>query len=254
MNRTTTRGQNARYQKQPVITKSPQTSIRSSQAFNNQSQMQASQPNYRTQQPQYEEENVSEQVPKKSPMTIQKAITLITLRLGAIETKLLNNPSLTSSSEYLGESLDDQDKEHIFERLNALETKTFNSNSIDYKQSIDMLTQSIAQLRTTNAAILKENKELKNSINNFKNELFSLKSNTQSMQQSISENKMKILELSLLGQSENEFNLNDENEVDTFECSNIEENFEENIQENIQENVEENKLEINLLNDSDIKF
>jgi hypothetical protein len=40
--------------------------------------------------------------------------------------------------------------------------------------------------------------------------------------------------LSLLGQSENEFNLNDENEVDTFECTNIEENVEnvENVEEN----------------------
>lgn len=231
MNRTTTRGQTARYQKQPVMPKQPpQTSIRSAQAFNHQ-QMQPS----RTQ---YEEEDLSEQVQKKSPMTIQKAITLITLRLGAIETKLLNNPSMGSNQEYLGESLGDEDRDQIFERLNTLETKIFNSNSVDYKQSIELLTQSIAQLRSTHSAILKENKELKNSISNLKNELLSLKSNSQSMQQSITEHHMKILELSLLGQSENDVEL--DNEID----------YSENT---VEETENETELEINL-DGSDIKF
>lgn len=267
MNRSTTRGQTARYQKQPVMPRGPpQPSIRSSHAFNQPPP--PPQLNYRTQQQQqqqqYEDGLVEQSTSAKPPMSIKTAITLLSMRMSRAEQKLLDLPALLSSnSDYSGESLGDGDKEHIFERLNALETKTFNSNSIDYKQSIDMLTQAIAQIRNSNSAILKENKELKNSFANFKQELSGLKDNLSSLNQGITQYQMKLLELeiSLAGQPndyENEFEENVEcSSVDDLQNDNVLQDYDSNVLQDCNGNVLQNcdaNLELNLTNGDDIKF
>lgn len=200
---------NSRYQKQQPIVAKPQPSIKSSQVFNEESQTQQQQ----------------QQQSAKPSMTIQQAITLITLRLGSIETKLANHPELYSGSN-LGfgtdsesPSLEFEEKEQIFERLNALESKT--SSAVDYKQCIDTLTQTIIQIKNSNTAILKENKELKLATNNLKQELNTTKELLENIKKTTSSNEMKILELVLAQKSQIDDDVLETNEGDELIGENI---------------------------------
>lgn len=207
MNRSTTRGQTQRFQKQPVMPRQPpQPSIRSAQTFNQpppvHHQSKYNQNQNQNQNQYYETDDSDPSQLKKSAMTIQQAITLITLRLGSIETKLMN-PNFVKSTEYDGSNFDDTEKEQIFERLNSLETKVFNSSSLilqpqqDYKQQIEMLTQTVMQFKNSIMAITKENKELKTSLSSLKQEMTYMKDNLEQINKTSQENQNKLFEMML---------------------------------------------------------
>jgi ABC-type phosphate transport system auxiliary subunit len=112
-------------------------------------------------------------------MTIAQAITLITLRLGKLETQLNNSLSENILNNYNTESSFDKELAHsIMERLNNLEQNknTTPQNNKDVllliQQTIDKnITPLITQNRTTITNLIKENGTLKTQLNNLTNEL-----------------------------------------------------------------------------------
>lgn len=238
MNRRTT----GRQQQQPQRT--PQPSIRSSQVFSQQptrEQTQYQQMNAKKQLQQqqlqqqqlqqqqmknYQNEYVDEYGDKESvgtitKMTVAQAITLITLRLGSIETKLMNNEITHGHGNFDGESLS-----NFSERLDALETKLNLSSSTDYKQQIDHLTQAMIQSKNMTNTLVKENKELKSQLAVLKKEMTDSKQLIEMVRNIAVSNESKIFEmlnisndyqmdeqiemkLENVDENENEFNLSD---------------------------------------------
>lgn len=185
----------------------PNTSIQSSQAFTQQqiqpgtsgrlagqhAALQQQQQQQRKQQTQSQSQNVG-----NNKMTIPQAITLITLRLGRVENKLQNLDS--SNLEELDEegnsipnynSINDTFSSSILERLDCLEKSsiddTLSSNILDRLQRLDSLEKSLADVpnikqqmevfkptvvKNTSlvTGLVKEIKDLKNVIENMKND------------------------------------------------------------------------------------
>jgi hypothetical protein len=237
-----------------VPTRGPQPSINSSQMFSSQSR-QGQRPIQRQQQ-QQSVSNVenSGSIGNIGKMTLPQAITLITLRLGSLESKIFNMKELMGSgmnNVVAGQenmSLIDQDViTSIVNRLESLEKRSLSSNIPSpeinlIKQQIETLKQTIVQNKTTNAAVVKENKELKLEIENLKQELNINKELLNSIQSITMENNTKIMELSM-----NCFN---ELEMDNIENCNIENcnMYNDNIDELQDSNLNNNSeiIEFNL--------
>lgn len=212
-----------------VPVRGPQPSINSSQMFSSQSR-QGQRPVQRQQQSVPNMEN-SGSIGNIGKMTLPQAITLITLRLGSLESKIFNmnemmGPGMNNVVGQENMSLIDQDViTSIVNRLESLEKRSSSSNIPSpeinlIKQQIETLKQTIVQTKTTNAAVVKENKELKLEIENLKQELNINKELLNSIQSITMENNTKIMELSM-----NCFN---ELEMDNIENDN---SYNENIDE-----------------------
>lgn len=206
----------------------PQPSIGSSHMFNGQQprmpqqQQQQQRIPGQTQKQQYVQQQQQPQqqqpMPDVSKITVAQAITLITLRLGALESKMYeieatggikSNQSLNS----LGENTVTVDRDFmdtILERLNALETRPQQqvsaSSSLNINNDITMLKQQFepvkqAAVQTKNAVIslTKESKDLKQNVTNLQQELFETKDLLNSLQTMVMDNNSKLLNLSLGG-------------------------------------------------------
>lgn len=186
----------------------PQPSIRSAQAFAPQpqreqtqyqqmnakkqlQQQQLQQQQMRNYQPEYQESDGKEQSSGGlTKMTVAQAITLITLRLGSIETKIMNGEFGQSSS-----SMDEESLSTIFNRLDSLEAKLNLSSSTDYKQQIDHLTQALIQSKNISNTLMKENKDLKTQMTNLRKEMTDIKELIENVKNHSISNENKIFQL-----------------------------------------------------------
>ena len=202
-------------QETSVPGRGPQPSINSSQMFANQSkpgqgqnmssgrlagQQAAMQQKQMQQQSQQKPEGIS----GVSKMTIAQAITLITLRLGAVETKLI---SLDNEAPVQGITIDGQENialidktviQSITSRLESLEKRSNVGSSAGpevtlLKQQLEMVKQSVVQTKGTTATIIKD---LKSQVDSLKNELTETKELLSALQIFTIENSNKIIELS----------------------------------------------------------
>jgi hypothetical protein len=135
-------------------------------------------------------------------MTLAQAITLITLRLGKVETLLQEQ----DRSQFSNSGLDSGIIDVIMSRLEALETQSQSQNqnqssssisssasSLEVtalKQSTDVLKTAISQSKSSHTSLLNDHKALKQEVEKLKAELASLQSLTM-------ENNQQIVKLSL---------------------------------------------------------
>jgi len=181
--------------------RTPQPSIRSSQAFapqptreQTQYQQMNAKKQLQQQQRDYQEENERvSQVGGTTKITVAQAITLITLRLTSIETKLTNGEFGLSSN--INESIDNETLINVSNRLDALETKINLSSSTDYKQQIDSLTQALIQSKNISNTLMKENKDLKTQMTNFKKEMTDIKELIENVKNLATSNESKIYQM-----------------------------------------------------------
>jgi hypothetical protein len=166
-------------------------------------------------------------------MTLAQAITLITLRLGKVETHLHEQ----DQSHFANPGLDSGIIDVIMSRLEALETQSQSqvsnasvsssvSNSVSnsvttlevstMKQNIDLLKTAIAQSKSTIVGLTNEHRTLKSEVESLKSELAAL-------QGLAMENNQQIMKLSLavdLEEEEQDVNLEEEESNDEEEVSN----------------------------------
>jgi hypothetical protein len=241
--------------------RTPQPSIKSSQVFapqptREQTQYQQMNAKKQLQQQQlqqtknyhqdYEEFNEKQNVSGITKMTIAQAITLITLRLGSVETKL--NREFNSNVN----NIDEETLVNVSNRLDSLESKINLSSSTDYKQPIDNLTQAVIQSKNFSNTLMKENKELKTQLANLKKEMTDVKQlieNVKNMAIS-NENKIfQILNVSTDFQLDENFNLDEQNEIKMnnetdFNLSDSEHSIlETDIRQTLEENNENHENE-----------
>ena len=131
-------------------------------------------------------------------MTLAQAITLITLRLGKVETFLQEQDHVSSS----GAGLDSGIIDVIMSRLEALETQTQSQSQVQnnslpnslevttLKQNTEVLKTAISQTKSSITVLTNENKALRQEVENLKAELAALNSLTM-------ENNQQIMKLSL---------------------------------------------------------
>jgi hypothetical protein len=164
-------------------------------------------------------------------MTLAQAITLITLRLGKVETHLHEQ----DQSHFANPGLDSGIIDVIMSRLEALETQSQVSNASvsssvsnsvsnsvttlevsTMKQNIDLLKTAIAQSKSTIVGLTNEHRTLKSEVESLKSELAAL-------QGLAMENNQQIMKLSLavdLEEEEQDVNLEEEESNDEEEVSN----------------------------------
>jgi hypothetical protein len=99
-------------------------------------------------------------------ITVAKAITLLSLRVGKLE----------SLSNHQIETLDKELIHTIMERLDALENKDNDSIVNEVKQSVEKtIVPQISQSKNTLSALVKDNNNLKSQINDLKTQINELK-------------------------------------------------------------------------------
>ena len=148
-------------------------------------------------------------------MTLAQAITLITLRLGKVETHLQEH----DNSQMSGSGLDSGIIDVIMSRLDALESQGLsqsqsqspvtnsnaNANSslevTALKQNVDVLKTAISQSKSSYTSLLNEHKALKQEVETLKSELASLQGLTV-------ENNRQIMKLSLAVDLDGDADLN----------------------------------------------
>jgi len=180
--------------------RTPQPSIRSSQAFapqptreQTQYQQMNAKKQLQQQQKDYQEENDKLSQGGTTKITVAQAITLITLRLGSIETKLMNGEFGSVSNT--NENIDSETLINVSNRLDALESKINSSSSSDYKQQIDSLTQALIQSKNISNTLMKEDKDLKAQMTNFKKEMTDIKELIENVKNLATSNESKIYQM-----------------------------------------------------------
>jgi hypothetical protein len=139
-----------------------------------------------------------------SKMTVPQAITLITLRLGALESKMLN-PGEGHGMTFDGESgIDPSFLQSIMSRLESIESRPASSSgsvsSPEFnllKQQVETLKQAVVQSKGSTVSLVKENTALKTQIDNLKKELTETKELLAALQNLTMDNSQKILELTM---------------------------------------------------------
>ncbi len=178
----------------------PQPSINSSKIF-------AGQPP----QKQGTKEQQPESLSNINKMTIAQAITLITLRLGSVETKLmsLQNGGQTMSNTFDMDGhenmvlIDKNVVESIISRLESLEKRSSTSSASTsgpevalMKQQLENVKQAVMKINTSTNGLIKENKDLKTQVSNLRTELNDAKELLQALQNLTMDNSQKLLGLS----------------------------------------------------------
>jgi hypothetical protein len=186
-------------------------------------------------------------------MSLPQAITLITLRLGKVET-LLQNMSLDNDNS----NMFDKELIHVLmERLDTLEKNKTNNNIgnnneiIQLKQNIDKnIVPIISQSRTNIANLVKENNILKQQINELNNDLNQTKEFVSQLQNLIINNQLKeddiIIENNIL-EVDHEINHNDINNRDDEQLD--DDSYDNN--DNNDNNDEEIQVDISQINIKD---
>jgi hypothetical protein len=212
--------------------KGPQPSINSAQMFANQARpgqgpniptgrlagQQVSMQQQQMQQQQMQQQQMQQQQMQQQPkeglgsvtkMSIPQAITLITLRLGIIESRLQNLPEgmLYSSDSGMNMGIDPGVFESIMTRLDALEKRpaSSTSNSVQVansdvgllKQQFETVKQAVIQQKGSTTNLSKENVALKTQIDNLRKELTETKELLATLQNLTMDNSQKILDLSM---------------------------------------------------------
>jgi hypothetical protein len=190
--------------------RTPQPSINSAQMFANQSKS-GSGPNIPVGRLAGQQEamnqkqgQASDKLSSVSKMTIAQAITLITLRLGAVETKLLNMPE-SSSINISGEtSVEPFLFQSVVSRLETLEKRSTSTSGTAstpelnlFKQQLETIKQAVVQNKNSNANLIKENNLLKTQIDELKTQLLDMKVLLESLEKVTFENSQQILDLDL---------------------------------------------------------
>jgi hypothetical protein len=188
----------------------PQPSINSAQMFSGQNRQQQQQQGRQQQQQQIPtQQSAGGALNSVNKMTIPQAITLITLRLGSLETKMIQLETSGGVSMYEGHDHSDNGViQSIMERLDIIEKRlvegvpTSNSSVSNsevqiLKQQFETVKQSVIQSKGISSAIVNENRTLKNQIDGFKQELVSTKELVTTLQNLALENSQKILELTI---------------------------------------------------------
>jgi len=246
----------------------PHPSINSAQMFANQSR-QGSGPNIPTGrlagqqvalQQQHQQQQAQEQRNDKlssvSKMTIAQAITLISLRLGSIESKLLNMQEKEQVNNFDEESdFNVGFLQSIVSRLETLENSqvvsSSSSSSIELntlKQQFDIVKQSSIQSKTSIVNLTKENVVLKTQVENLKKELAETKELVTELNNLTMDNSNKILNLSMHNNAyngdfahlSNELNVNQIEDIITNNENN--ENNEITGLENVHNDSESNEI------------
>jgi hypothetical protein len=199
----------------PVQQRGPTTSINSAQMFANQAKpgsgpsmptgrlagqhaalAQQQMMQQQQQQKQQQQANPLESVTK---MTVPQAITLITLRLGKLETSMLSGLSGSSGE---GSQIDETIIESIMERLHDLESRepsntntnaASNAELLLLKQQIEALKPVLTQLKSASTIVAKENKSLKQQVEELKAELEETKELVITLQTMTMDNSQKIM-------------------------------------------------------------
>jgi hypothetical protein len=204
----------------PVQQRGPTTSINSAQMFANQARpgsgpsmptgrlagqqaALAQQQMMQQQQQQKQQQGALESVTK---MTVPQAITLITLRLGKLETQMLSGLAGSSGE---GSQIDETIIESIMERLHDLESRepsasASNTNASNtsaatnaelmlLKQQFEALKPVLTQLKSASTIVAKENKSLKQQVEELKAELEETKELVITLQTMTMDNSQKIM-------------------------------------------------------------
>jgi hypothetical protein len=176
----------------------PQPSINSSQMFANQGKQQ-----------QQQQPTKTEGLSSVNKMTVPQAITLITLRLGSLESKLMNMQETgLSNIQMEGQEnmiLIDKDViQSITSRLDSLEKKSSTSSGSAsgpevnlLKQQVDTVKQAVIQNKTLSATLVKDNKDLKTQVENLNRELTETKELLQALQNLTMDNSQKLMNFSM---------------------------------------------------------
>ena len=209
----------------------PQPSINSSQLFSQGQQGQQGQGQMRPgtngrlagQQAQLQQQQMQQQMKQQmseprdqglasvNRMTLAQAITLITLRLGKVETHLQEHDNSQMSGSGLNSGIIDV----IMSRLDALESQGLSqspvtnsnanaSSSLEVtalKQNVDVLKTAISQSKSSYTSLLNEHKALKQEVESLKSELASLQGLTM-------ENNQQLMKLSLAVDLDGDADLN----------------------------------------------
>lgn len=192
----------------------PQPSINSSQMF-------AGQPPGRLQQASSQQKQVSiqQEQPEKlsnvSKMTIPQAITLITLRLGVVESKFLNMPEMHGINTNSVSEADSEIIQSVMLRLESLEKRSGTGTTPELnllKQQLETIKQSVVQTKGSSTTLIKENVSLKSQIENLRKELIETKELLNTLQNLTINNSQQILDLTKEVYPEN-FNENNVDEL-----------------------------------------
>ena len=191
----------------------PQPSINSAQHFSQPSNsgklagQQAALAQKQMMQQQQQQQGQSQQgLDSITKMTVPQAITLITLRLGKLETNMFHQQFVNSES---GSKIDESLIESIMDRLDAIEKRepvtspsvtspsvtspSPNSDIILLKQQFEALKPVLTQLKSASTSVAKENKSLKQQIELLKSELDETKELVITLQNITMDNSQKIL-------------------------------------------------------------
>jgi hypothetical protein len=203
----------------------PQPSINSAQMFANQArpgqgpsiptgrlagQQAAMQQKQMQQQGQSQSQQKTDGLAGVSKMTIAQAITLITLRLGAVETKImeLEHESPSQGMSFEGQEnvvlIDKSVIQSITSRLESLEKRSATGSTGSasgpevtlLKQQFETVKQATVQTKAATVTVVKENKELKSQLDSLKKELTETKELMVALQNLTMDNSQKIMELS----------------------------------------------------------
>ena len=239
----------------------PQPSINSSQMFANQGKQM---PGVKQQQSsQQQQQQTKEGLSSVSKMTIPQAITLITLRLGSVESKIMNLQE--SGSLGLGNNMQMEGQENmvlidknviqsITSRLESLEKRSSaSSGSVSgsevnlLKQQVETVKQAVIKSNSVTANLAKDNKDLKTQVEYLKNELIETKELLHALQNLTMDNSNKILAFSSIynpdGSADDMFLEADQEEGDQDFSDdadlNVEEASEEIVGTNLKELIEQ---------------
>jgi len=242
--------------------RNPQPSINSAQLFANQARpgsgptipngrlagQQAAMQQQQMQKQLYQQgkEQQVDKLSSVSKMTIPQAVTLITLRLGAVESKLLHMNHESHNINFEGESgVDAGFLQSIMSRLESLE-KLSSSNTGSstpelnlLKQQFETVKQTFVQSKGVTNNIVKENVVLKTQVENFRKELTETKELLTALQNLTMDNSQKLLELSNVDNTNYEI-FRDENNINNF--TSLDENINDETLKEFQDDVEQNDI------------
>ena len=251
----------------------PQPSINSAQLFANQARpgQGPSMPTGRLagqqaemqqkQQMQQMQQQKTEGISSVSKMTIPQAITLITLRLGAVESKIINLSSLQDSSsqpQTHSVSMDGEDMvlidksvlQSITSRLESLEKRSGSTTGSAsgpemnlLKQQFETVKLAVVQTKSATTTVAKESKDLKLQVDTLKTELSETKELLTALQNLTMDNSQKIMNISsnipdgFVFDSEQNF---DETMVESVDITDLNDDSEENeiVGTNLKELIE----------------
>ena len=162
----------------------PNTSIQSSQAFSQQPQIRPGTTGRlagqqaalaQQQQMQQQQQQSPSALTSASKMTVPQAITLITLRLGRLETQMQNveGLSLSAGADGMVTAPDETIINGILDRINLLEQK--NTETTTLKQQVDILKTAVVSIKNASTIHSKELKEIKPVIEQIHDEMNKLK-------------------------------------------------------------------------------